>query len=322
MTDSVQSSRLLLLLLPLALAAFGLGGWWLGARLSDAASARVVQAVAVPPLPAPERPLTVFHLGHSLVGRDMPAMLAQLAPEGHRYHSQLGWGVSLKEHWEPDLPIRGFEQENRHRQYRDAKEALASGDYDAVVLTEMVEIRDAIRYHDSAEYLARWAKYAWSGNPDARVYLYETWHNLDDPQGWLQRLDGDRARYWEGGILRPAIARTGRPIYLIPAGQVMARFVRAVEERGGVGNIPDRTALFRRNPDGTQDTIHVNDLGAYLVALTHYAVLYHASPVGLPFRLRRADGKRADAPTGDAARLMQEIVWEVVRSDPLTGVGQ
>ncbi len=321
MTDSAQSSRLLLLLLPLALAVFGLGGWWLGARLSGAASARAVQVVPVPPLPAPERPLSVFHLGHSLVGRDMPAMLAQLAPAGHRYDSQLGWGVSLKDHWEPDLPIRGFEEENGHPRYRDAKEALASGDYDAVILTEMVEIRDAIRYHDSAGYLARWADHAWSGKPDARVYLYETWHNLDDPQGWLPRLDADRARYWEGKILRPAIARTGRPIYLIPAGQVMARFVRAVEERGGVGNIADRAALFRRNADGTVDTIHVNDLGAYLVALTHYAVLYHRAPVGLPVRLRRADGTWADAPTDDAALLMQQIVWEVVRSDPMTGVG-
>jgi hypothetical protein len=47
----------------------------------------------LPPLPAPKGPLKTYHLGHSLVGRDMPAMLAQLA--GHEYHSQLGWSKAL-----------------------------------------------------------------------------------------------------------------------------------------------------------------------------------------------------------------------------------
>ena len=57
------------------------------------------------PLPHPKGPMRVFHLGHSLVGRDMPAMLAQLAPKGHAYESQLGWGTTLKAHWGPKEEI-------------------------------------------------------------------------------------------------------------------------------------------------------------------------------------------------------------------------
>ena len=91
-------------------------------------------------------PQAVFHIGHSLVGRDMPAMLAQMAEQGHHYDSQLGWGTTLKAHWEPDTPIAGFETENDHPRYRDAHEAVDSGAYDALVLTEMVEIRDAIKH--------------------------------------------------------------------------------------------------------------------------------------------------------------------------------
>lgn len=305
-------------LLLLTLCAVAAGAWWQWSRASGKAAFKAAYAA---PLPPPEGPLAVYHLGHSLVGRDMPAMLAQLAPEGHRYESQLGWGTSLKEHWEPDLPIRGFETENDHRRYRDAKQAIGSGDYDAVVLTEMVEIRDAIRYHDSAAYLARWADLAWKANPETRVYLYETWHRLDDPEGWLARLDADPARYWEAKILRPAFARTGRAIHVIPAGAVMAAFVRAVHKAGGVGNVARREDLFAVKPDGSRDPIHLNDLGAYLVALTHYAVLYQASPVGLPVRLTRADGSPADAPDAEAARLMQETVWGVVSADAMTGVG-
>ena len=70
----------------------------------------------------------------------------------------------------------------------------------------------------------------------------------------------------------------------------MARFVRALAERGGVDGLASERDLFRRDADGDLDPIHVNDLGAYLVALTHYAVLYQRTPVGLPRALRRADG--------------------------------
>lgn len=273
-----------------------------------------------PPAP-PNGPVRVFHLGHSLVGRDMPAMLAQIAPQGHNYESQLGWGTTLKAHW-GDEPIKGFDTENTHPRYRGAGEAADSGDYDAFVLTEMVEIRDAIEYFDSAKYLGQWAERVWSARNGTRVYLYETWHQLDSPEGWLERLDLDLTRYWEGEILQRAVSgeKTARPIYVIPAGQVMAKFTREVEARGGVAGIRGREELFALDANGERDNIHINDLGAYLVALTHYAVLYGRDPRGLPHRLRRADGSEADAPSAEAAQLMQEVVWQVVTGYPMTGV--
>jgi hypothetical protein len=284
------------------------------------ASQAEFDAAYLAPLPAPEGPLRVYHLGHSLVGRDMPAMLAQLAPKGHGYDSQLGWGTPLRTHWEPDVPINGFEAENAHPRYRDARAAIASGDYGAVILTEMVEIEDAIRYHGSAEYLAKWARLARGADPETRLYLYETWHSLDDPKGWLARIDADLPAAWEGRILRPAHNIAAPPIRVIPAGQVMAALVRRVDASGGVGRMQSRDDLFRRNADGTQDMIHPSDLGNYLVALTHYAVLYHRSPAGLPHALRRADGTPADPPGDALARLMQDVVWQVVTAYPKTGV--
>ncbi len=292
--------------------------WWRSGQtpvptlpgVSDAQMA----ALYAEPLPAPDNPLRVFHIGHSLVNRDMPAMLAQLAGEGHSYESQLGWGATLKSHW-GDEPVNGFDAENAHPRYRDAREAVASGDYDAVVLTEMVEIRDALRHFDSSGYLARFTESALSARPDTRVYLYETWHPLDDPEGWLERLDADLLRHWKGGILRPALHTLPKDtrIHLIPAGQALAAFVREVESRAGVGNVRHRSDLF-------SDQIHLNDIGNYFVALVHYAVLYGSSPEGLPHELLRADGTPAIAPDPETARLMQEVAWRVVRSIPATGV--
>lgn len=305
--------------------------WWWKSSPRKLSPAEVAQAYT--PLPAPDGPLRVFHLGHSLVGRDMPAMLAQLADEGHSYDSQLGWGTSLREHWEPDLPINGFEAENAHPRFRPARDAVGSGAYDAVVLTEMVEIKDAVKYHKSGTYFPLWANLARQANPQARVYLYETWHHLDDPQGWLNRLDTDLSQQWEDQILLRDLSRASdrsaqptpgqpTPARLIPAGQVMARFARALADRGGVEGLASPEDLFARNADGSRDTIHLNDKGAYLVALTHYAVLYHQTPVGLPHQLLRADGSVADAPSPDAARLMQQVVWDVVTSLPKTGVAR
>lgn len=267
------------------------------------------------PAPTTDGPMKVFHLGHSLVSNDMPAMLMQLAGEDHSYETQKGWGAFLKAHWDPDQPLNGFDEENGHPRYRDAKEAMASGEYTALVMTEAVEIRDSIKYMDSGEMLHNWDAAARAGNPAIKTYFYETWHELDDPEGWLERLDRDLEKYWEGEILRRALNYDDdpQPIYMIPGGQVMARFVREIESRGGVGELKTRQDLF-------SDNIHFNDIGAYLVTLTHYAVLYQKSPVGLPHELRKADGSPATAPSSEVARLMQEIVWEVVTSYDKTGV--
>lgn len=274
------------------------------------------------PLAPPGQAMQVFHLGHSLVGRDMPAMLTQLAAAagfaGHQSHSQLGWGASLDQHWRGEVP--GFEVENAHPAHRPARAALAKGSYDAVVLTEMVELRDAIRWHDSPRALADWASAAAAGRPDVRVFLYETWHRLDDPNGWLARVDGDLPALWEGVLLRRAMAQDGVPtIRLIPAGQGLAAIVRAAEA-GDLPGLSRREDLFAVTPEGAPDPIHLNDIGAYAVSLVHFAVIYGRSPEGLPHALTRADGTPATAPMPETAVAMQRLVWDVVRRYPATGV--
>ncbi|CRL15541.1 hypothetical protein [Phaeobacter italicus] len=275
---------------------------------------------AVPELAPPSGAMTVYHLGHSLVGADIPHMLAQLAPKEHAYNTQLGSGTPLQQHWEPDQDILHFDQVNHPPIWRDAREAVGSGDYDAVILTEMVELRDAIRYFKGARYFRRWADLARAGSADTRLYLYETWHPLDTPDGWLARIDTDLEQLWLGGLAGSDTRRNpNRPAYLIPAGQVMAAVVRAIEA-GEIPGLSRREDVFAITPDGAQDQIHINDLGAYIVALTHLSVLYHVNPAGQPHQLTRADGSPAQAFSAEAARKVQEIVWTVVTSHPRTGV--
>lgn len=296
-------------------AAVGLGafGWrrWRGPPAA-------MSATVHPFLPAPEGVRAIYHLGHSLVGRDMPAMLAQLG--GNAYASQLGWGTTLKQHWNDGAEVPGYELHARGMEPVPAKEALASGRFDVLVATEMVEIRDAIRWYDSPRWLAEWVQLARQANPAIRVYLYESWHGLDVAEGWLERIEADLPEEWLGRVLAPAEARRGTgAIYLIPGGQAMAAVARAAED-GRLPGVTSREALFARDDEGGLDPIHMGDLGAYVVALTHYAVIWQRSPVGLPHRLQRADGTEADAFTDEAAREVQAIVRDTVARVPYSGV--
>lgn len=277
-------------------------------------------AAAHVPLAVPAAPLAVYHLGHSLVGRDMPAMLAQLAPAGHGYASQLGWGATLRSHWLGPDEVPGYAAENDHPAHLPAREAIGSGGYDAVVLTEMVELRDAIRWHGSGNYLAEWARFARAARPDVRVYLYETWHRLDDEAGWLARIDADSGPLWQDEVMRRAMGAEGvGEIYRIPGGAALAVVVQAAEA-GDLAGVSWREDLFARTAEGDLDQIHLGDLGNYVIALAHFATLYHRSPEGLPAQLERADGSPAQAFDPVAAARVQQLVWRVVAGDRLSGV--
>ncbi|MCB1407536.1 MAG: hypothetical protein KDK01_15105 [Rhodobacteraceae bacterium] len=307
----------------LLLAALGFGAVAVLLASRPPETARVI--ANAPTLTAPDHGLRVFHLGHSLVGRDMPAMVTQLAHAAgfgaHRYESQLGWGTSLRAHWYPDAEIAGFERENDHAAFRPALEAVTSGDYDAIILTEMVELRDAIRWHDSPRYLSQWVEAARTARPDVRIYLYKTWHDLQHPEGWLDRLENDPVALWQQQVLAPTWANPDLgPVHVVPATQVLAELTRALRDGPGAEGLRQPADLFRRNADGSLDTIHLNDQGHYLIALTHVATLYHRPVLGLPHALLRADGMPADPPGAEAAALMQRIVDAVMRTTPNTGL--
>ncbi len=314
------------LLITAALVGLAAGAWALRPTPApDALAPEAMAALHATPLPRPDSGMALYHLGHSLVGPNIPAFTRQLAEaagfSGASYHSQLGWGTSLRDHWDPERPIHGFDEMNAPPAHRPAHEALESGAYDALILTEMVELRDAIRWHESGPHAGRWAAHARAHRPGMRVFLYETWHATDTEDGWLERIDADLPELWQGNVMAQAMAWEGAGvIHLIPAGQAMAALTRALEAAGGLPGFERRDALFAMAPDGTRDTIHPSDLGSYLVALVHVATLYQTDPRGLPYQLTRADGSAAEAPSPEAAALMQEVVWDVVRRLPQTGV--
>ena len=282
---------------------------------------RSLPVSAPAPLAPPTAPMQVYHLGHSLVGAEVPHLLQQFAGAGHSYNMQRGSGTSLRAHWDETEEILDFEQVNAAPIWRAPRAAIASGDYDAVILTEMVELRDAIRYFDGAKFLHLWAELTRNSNAETRLYLYETWHRLDDPAGWLTRIDRDLDALWLGQLMaKDARAGADHPIYLIPGGQVLGAVVRAAEA-GQLAGVTQREQLFARNEDGSLDQIHLSPLGAYVIAMAHYAVLYHLSPEGLPHQVTLSDGTPFAAfNSAEAAAETQALIWQVVTRIPHTGL--
>ena len=179
-------------------------------------------------------------------------------------------------------------------------------------------------------------------NPNVQFYLYERWprmsvkgksitfdknaylnpnrpkdrlpEGIDDWQDLWQRAytggwDGtnETKAYFEQltGDVRKATPDLRKRVLMIPVGQVMA----ALDRQMKTGKIPGYQTIWEVYNDG----IHLDANGAYLVACTFYATLTKTSPVGLPFAPYHLHDARL-------ARQIQEVVWDVVRSEPLSGV--
>ncbi|WP_417587927.1 hypothetical protein [Pararhodobacter oceanensis] len=187
-------------------------------------------------------------------------------------------------------------------------------EFDLLVLTERVALSNTVRYHDSMGFARRFAELAWAAGAD--VILYASWVSLesgpefagrgsDVDQGlpWRERLDRE-LRVWEEirasvNAERPAGVAEMR---LIPAISVMAALYDEIE--AGRAPVADISALFR-------DAIHPSELGAWLVALTHYAVIFGSDPSGLT---------RPEGVSAAQAAWYEALVWRVVSGHAGSGI--
>jgi len=254
----------------------------------------------------------VLMVGHSLFGQTGPDMLqaALRAGQGEgTVQAQIINGAPLSYNWEHSHEAEGV----------DARAVLPSAGISYLILTEAIPLANHTQWSDTEVYAQAFFGLAASANPDAKVYLQETWHSLksgtgeavehDDNAGipWRLRLDQDLPA-WERIV--EAVAEGNRidtaSIELIPAGQAMARLFDEIGA-GRVAELADISALF-------SDDIHLNDQGHYFVAMVQYAVLTGEDPQGLPTDFRSRWGKAFDTPSEDLARELQRVAWDAVRA--------
>jgi len=257
----------------------------------------------------------VFVCGHSFHVM-MAAPLGKIAEAaGIEGHVQVGTlilgGSSVDQHWETP----GDRSE--------VKAAFARGKVDVLTVSPNGRLIPDPGIEKFADLLV-------ANNPEGRVLVQASWPAMD---GHLNRdfKNADRDEADPAQIRRRVepinrkLARSvevlnekyrekpGRQVvFLVPAGEAVC----VLRERVVAGKAP---GIARQSELFKDDRGHCHAHIAVLVGYCHYAVIYRRSPVGLPVpeALKKAGlGQDTDA----LNRVLQEVAWEAVTSEPLSGV--
>ena len=269
------------------------------------------------PATAAERSLQlrVIQSGHSLTDPIPDPLQAMIQASGWR-------GQTIDRSTIPGSPMDWRWNNPPGYGLPDARHDIAN--YQVLVMTERGSLANTMPYHNSLDQALMWFNHAWAkgnGGKGAETILYAHWVTLNsgpgatnpynDPEAHIpfrQRLDLEM-KGWEQiqthvNANRPA----GSPaMRMIPGPLLMAALYDGIAR----GEVPGLTRI----DDIFQDDIHLNDLGAYYIALAHYAVIYDRDPRGLPNRLGLPE-----APSRALADWMQNTVWRVVTGYAGTGV--
>lgn len=255
---------------------------------------------------------SVLMVGHSLFGTTGPSMLEEALITGTgdaQVQAQIINGAPLRYNWEGSDKAEGV----------DARAVLPEGGITHLILTEAIPLENHTKWSETDVYGQAFARLAISANPDAKVYLQETWHSLKSGTGadveyddnddipWRTRLDQDLP-VWENIVaqIEAGTGTTDRNVALIPAGQAMARLYDEIAA-GTVTGLSDISTLF-------DDDIHLSDMGHYFVAMVQYATITGQNPLGLPHQFSDRFGKQFDTAGEDLARELQRVAWDAVRA--------
>ena len=155
-------------------------------------------------------------------------------------------------------------------------------------------------------------------SPDGDVFIYAQWPAADKGGDWTRRWLEPRSsnimsrQEYEDHVTWLRANNPGKkPARLVPVGHVM----HLLDQRAKAGLIPGLETMW----DWYIDGVHVNNAVNFIVGSTFYAVTYKKSPVGLPFEMYNHTDSRVTL-TPELAKSIQQTVWEVVASHPLTGV--
>jgi hypothetical protein len=205
----------------------------------------------------------------------------------------------------------------------DAKRDIAN--YDLLVLTERVPVRPTLKYHNADTIALAWFEHAWKngrGGKGAETVYYASWISIVSGPGsqdewddqwerdtpFRERLDLEMES-WQAIIDHVNANRSpGSPaMRAIPGPKIMAAVYDAIQA-GSAPGLSHMQDLF-------DDTIHPNDLGAYLISVAHFAVIYGRDPRTIP-NVRGEPGW----PSAEQQDWMKALVWEVVSAYPDSGL--
>jgi len=253
------------------------------------------------PQEPPPKP-RVLSAGHSF-HVFMPKILGEIAPGHAQLDVQSIGGSRVIQHWEL------ADEKNK------AKAALRTGKVDVLTLSP-IYLPD--------EGIANFARLALEHNPAVRLTVQAFWlpYDVYDPTRKRievkdrelsgEELRGRHAPYFASldEHVRALNRGFGKDVvFVVPVGHA----VIALREKIRAGLAP---GLKTQGELFTDAIGHVRGPVQALTAYAHYAVIYRASPVGLPVPAVLAKENHGEP----LNRLLQELAWEAVAAHPLSGV--
>ena len=195
------------------------------------------------------------------------------------------------------------------------KEHLTAGDIDVLTLAPHMRL-----IPDPA--IADFADMAVAHNPNIRILAQESWMIFDDMKNPIKANAERDAKTidelrppleeFKNGLEKQAKeinAKLGKQVvFVIPVGDAVLA-LRAKVIKGEVPGFTKQSELFG-DPIG-----HVKPPVQQLEAYCYFAAIYHRSPVGLT-----SFEKPGDENSKKLNRILQEIAWEAVTADPMSGV--
>ena len=261
------------------------------------------------PLPAGLRVFTCGHSFHIWVARMLYDMANAAGIKNHQMAGLSGIGGSrVIQHWDV------ADEKNL------AKKALTEGKVDVLTLSPIWLPDDGIE---------KFAKLAFEHNPNIRITVQEYWlpndeynpvypldvrktvdHNATD----LAELRKANARY-EHDIeehVRKINEGLGKQVlFVVPVGAASV----ALREEIAAHKVRSMKVQWRLFADmWGHPTAPLRVLAAYC----HYAVIYRRSPVGLPMPPELEANREFAYPALN--KLLQELAWEAVINNPMSGV--
>ncbi len=314
-------------------------------RREAPAAVCVLLALTIPPATAPAaepEPVRIHYFGNSLTDVLRYDAFQKLA-------GQAGHPVAWKREMAPGVPVCWHWQQRPRWEKK-----LTEQRWDVVTLQPFQNFEVEYRACE------RFARFLEEHQPDCQLYIYAQWQGrksghwladflatepvvpADPDRGWAAtcrkktgpkfHLENVAADVKKAGMpalverslktqyeltVRGLRARVGmkKPVKLIPAGHVL----ELLDSKMRAGLVPGYRSPYGLYTDG----IHFNNVGSYVVACTFYATIFGAGPVGLPVGEYAPDPRHHSMhyPLPDElARVIQETVWQVVATHPLTGV--
>ncbi len=227
-----------------------------------------------------------------------------------------------------------------------------AAEVDILVLTAQISLEQSFRWNEPGAYGHRFACAVLEANPDAAIYVYESWHNLEaasetgdygPPQrwDWRRRLNEDRQRWLR--LVDEIYAGHGvasgcevPPIHIVPVGRAYGMIVDELEDE------VEPWHLFQNPHQGWPAEWPLQGVGAYFTdaeaRLSEIPLVdpdrpvddIHSSSLGVYivalthcatlFRESPVGLPAANGVDPDLARRLQEVVWEAVLTEPRSGV--